>query len=96
MPYFNSSLLHKLVYFTYSLTRIKLASRKLKLPARLIFKEEKMNKGTFAFLYVIISSLINIVYSLVVCAVVVSISMLMMKHLSIWLKMYLAQKIFIQ
>ena len=39
-----------------------------------------MNKGTFAFLYVIISSIINIVYSLIVGAVVVAISMLMMKH----------------
>lgn len=40
-----------------------------------------MNRGTFAILYMLISSIINIIYTLVVCAVVVVGSLYAMKFL---------------
>lgn len=40
-----------------------------------------MNRGTFAILYMLISSIINIIYTLVVCAIVVVGSLYAMKFL---------------
>lgn len=39
-----------------------------------------MNRKTFAILYMLISSIVNIIYTLLVCAIVIVVSMILMKY----------------